>query len=533
MNKNISNDNLTQNSNVKPLGYFKNVIIPVLCYSGLSGAIVGLLVICYNKLASFLAEQASTVYTFVRANPVYTPLFFVGLILLALLMHLLLKATPECKGSGVPRTEGVLRGLLTFRWLRILMTTIAASALSFFGGLSLGAEGPSIQLGATTAQGVGQVLKCRTAWNQYVLSGGAGTGLAVAFNAPLTGLIFVLEEVHKRVTPMIILSAGFSIFTGVVVSNSLSLAWGGQGIMFEQLAVAFEFGGFNFNLIWMMIVMGIGLGICSLAFNVLILSSNKFTQKYVLVPQWLKLIFAFVVCGALGLVWSNSIGSGHHLITEVGTASTVTWWILGITLIVKLFTITISSSSGATGGLFIPMLSVGALIGGMFGKVFVMLGLSESLYSLIVIISMSAFLSSCVKAPITGMVLICEISGQFNSFLYSGIAIFVSYFVAELFRQSALYDILLDRLVEGENKGKPMKYSAFEVTIIPKCFADGKQIRDILWPPHSTVKTIVRGEHLIVPSSDTTIKAGDILKIKCESYDSESTKTYITKMLIE
>lgn len=530
MNKNSSKENLIQTANAKPLGYFRNVIIPVLCYSGLSGAIVGIIVVCYNKLASFLGTQSALIYDWVRNNPVYSPLLFIGLITMGIIMHFLLKATPECKGSGVPRTEGVLRGLLTFKWLRILMTTIASSVLSFFGGLSLGAEGPSIQLGATTAQGVGQILKCRTAWNQYVLSGGAGTGLAVAFNAPLTGLIFVLEEVHKRVTPMIILSAGFSIFTGVIVSNALSLAWGGQGIMFEQLAVTTTF---EMSHIWMLLVLGIGLGISALIFNMLILTSNKFTQKYVLVPQWMKLVFAFVVCGAVALVWSNSLGSGHHLITEIGQSPNITWYILGITLIVKLFTITISSSSGATGGLFIPMLSIGAILGGIFGKAFLMAGLPETLYSLIVVISMAAFFSACVKAPLTGMVLICEVSGQFNSFLYSGIAIFVTYFVAELFRQSALYDILLDRLVEGENKGKPMEYSSFEVTIIPKCFADGKQIRDILWPPHSTVKTIVRDKELIVPSSDTLIKAGDILKIKCESYDIESTKIYITKMLVE
>ncbi|HRF35942.1 MAG TPA: chloride channel protein, partial [Clostridia bacterium] len=82
-----------------------------------------------------------------------------------------------------------------------------------------GSEGPSIQIGATTAKGACRVLKCRMAWTRYIMSAGAGTGLAVAFNAPLTGIIFVIEEVQKKVTPMLLLTAGCSVTIGVLTSN--------------------------------------------------------------------------------------------------------------------------------------------------------------------------------------------------------------------------------------------------------------------------------------------------------------------------
>ena len=193
------------------LGYFRNVIIPVICYSGVCGILVGVIVGLYTKFANLLTEWSKEIYTLVHNNPIWSPLLLAGLVVIAMLCYLLLKITPECKGSGVPRTEGVLRGLLTFRWLRVLLTTITSSLLTYFGGLSLGSEGPSIQIGATTAQGACRVLKCRMAWTRYIMSAGAGTGLAVAFNAPLTGIIFVIEEVQKKVTPMLLLTAGCSV----------------------------------------------------------------------------------------------------------------------------------------------------------------------------------------------------------------------------------------------------------------------------------------------------------------------------------
>ena len=120
------------------LGYFRNVIIPVICYSGVCGILVGVIVGLYTKFANLLTEWSKGIYTLVHNNPSWSPMLLAGLVVIAMLCYLLLKITPECKGSGVPRTEGVLRGLLTFRWLRVLLTTITSSLLTYFGGLSLG-----------------------------------------------------------------------------------------------------------------------------------------------------------------------------------------------------------------------------------------------------------------------------------------------------------------------------------------------------------------------------------------------------------
>lgn len=516
--------------NMRPtLGFFRNVLIPVICYSGVCGIFVGILVGLYTKFASLLNHWSQDVFGLTRANPVFIPLFLLGLVGIAMLCYLLLRITPECKGSGVPRTEGVLRGILTFRWLRVLLTTIASSLLTYFGGLSLGSEGPSIQIGATTAQGACRLLRCRMAWSRYIMSAGAGTGLAVAFNAPLTGIIFVLEEVHKKVTPMLILTAGCCVTVGVLTSNAISLLWGGTGYLFDFGAFPDKFPLQN---IWMLVVLGIVIGLCSVGFNWLIINSQKKLSKFAKIPQWAKLIFAFLLCGSVGLAFVDTVGGGHDLIMNIGNGKYI-WWMLMVLLVVKLILITVSFNSGATGGLFIPMLTIGALIGGLFGNLFQLAGLETSLFKLLIVISMSAFFGACVRTPITAMVLVMEVTGSFHSFLFTGITIFIATLVAEFFKVPPLYDALLDKNIEQEHEGKSEHQISFKVKVEEKSFADGKHIKDLLWPPDCAVKTIIKGDTHSIASADAKLEGGDILLIVARTYTPDETMEYVERMLNE
>lgn len=508
------------------LGYFRNVIIPVICYSGVCGIVVGVLVCLYTKLANLLVHWSTEIYTLVHNNPVWTPLFLAGLVVIALLVHLLLKFTPECKGSGVPRTEGVLRGILTFRWLRVLLTTILSSLLTYFGGLSLGSEGPSIQIGATTAQGACGILKCRMAWSRYIMSAGAGTGLAVAFNAPLTGIIFVIEEVHKKVTPMLLLTAGCAVTVGVLTSNAISLLWGGTSYLFDFG----NFGNLTLNNVWMLVVLGIVIGLASVGFNWLIINSQKHIPKKI--PQWLKLVFAFLLCGGVGLALVDTVGGGHALIMNIGNGKYL-WWMLLVILAVKLVLIPVCFNSGATGGLFIPMLTIGALIGGLFGNLFTLAGLDANVFKLLIVVSMSAFFGACARTPITAMVLVMEVTGSFHSFLFTGITIFIATIVAEFFKLPPIYDALLEHNIEQEREGKTEKQISFKVVVEPNSFADGKLIKDLLWPPECAVKTIHKNGEQILPSAETKLEGEDILLIKAKTYEPDSTMEYVERLLNE
>ncbi len=516
------------NYSMRPtLGYFRNVIIPVICYSGVCGILVGIIVGLYTKFANLLIGWSKDIYILVRNNPAWTPLFLFGLVVIALLCYFLLKVTPECKGSGVPRTEGVLRGILTFRWIRVLLTTIASSLLTYFGGLSLGSEGPSIQIGATTAQGACRLLKCRMAWTRYIMSAGSGTGLAVAFNAPLTGIIFVIEEVQKKVTPMLLLTAGCSVTVGVLTSNAIAQLWGGTGYLFDFGAFPDKFAIGN---IWMLVVLGIVIGLASVGFNYVIINSQKIIPKKI--PQWAKLIFAFLLCGGVGLAWVDTVGGGHSLIMNIGNGKFV-WYLLLALLAIKLVLIPVCVNSGATGGLFIPMLTIGALIGGLFGNLFQLAGLDTTLFKLLIVISMSAFFGASVRTPVTAMVLVMEVTGSFHSFLFTGITIFIATLVAEFFKVPPLYDALLERTVEQEREGKKQKQISFKVMVEHNSFADGKLIKDLLWPPECAVKTISKGAEQILASAETKLEGGDMLLIKAKTYNPDETMEYVERLLNE
>ena len=526
-------EHLHTDSSKTHLSYFRNVLIPIALYSTIVGIVVGIIVGLYNKVASLVSHWSVEIYTLVRDNPAYVPLLLFGVAIIAVLAYALLKFTPECKGSGVPRTIGVLRGLLTFRWLRVLLTTISSSILSYFGGLSLGAGlGPSLQLGATTAQGISELLKCRMAWTSYIMSAGAGTGLAVAFNAPLTGILFIIEKVHKRSTPMMMLTTGCSVMTGTLVSRALSLLWGANP---NDFLFGFEFSNATFALtdIWMLVVLGIAVGLLSVAFNWMILNSQKLLNSCVKIPALAKIMTAFLISAAVGLAWPATLGGGHDLILDIGSRETYAWDALLILFVVKLGLIIFSFNSGATGGLFIPMLSIGAIMGALFGEAFLIAGLDPALYNIIVIISMSALFGASIKAPITAMVLVLEVTGAFHSFLFTGLTVLIAYFVVELFKSPALYDSLLTANLHSENKGKEHEVIKFDVKIVGKSYADHKKIRDIIWPNKCFVESILRGEDFLILTSDTVLYEGDILTIKVETFTPDKSKEYIEKLLSE
>lgn len=507
------------------LSYFKNVIIPVLIYSGISGVLVGVLVNLYTFAANWLTHESVKIYELTLEHLWAIPILLLGLVVIALIVSALLKVTPECSGSGVPRTEGVLRGLLTFRWLRVLFTTITASILTYASGMSLGSEGPSIQIGATTATGACKMMHCRLAWTRYVQTGGACAGLAVAFNAPLTGIVFALEEVHKKITPMILLSASSSVLFATLVSNALSSIWGNGGYVFD-MGVITALPTKNF---YILILLGIACGVLAVVFNQGIIKSQKLTNK-LKVPQWLKLVIAFLVCGIAGLLCLDSLGGGHGLILKIGNMDFALKMLI-ILFVLKMFLIILSFNSGATGGLFVPMLAIGALIGGIFGKICLMAGLDEIYYKTIVVISMTAFFGASVRAPITAMVLIVEVTGHLNGFLMTGFAICTAYFVAELFNAPPLYDALLENILKTTKHKNELAIVTFSVEIMENSFAVSKCVRDILWPPNCLVLTLNRGEIIIVPDGETKLHAGDKLNLQAETFDLEETQTYLNSII--
>ncbi len=173
----------------------------IVSVGALTGLFAGLVVTLYNVLASMAEEFSRGYYDFFREHPAFIPLLFAALFVGAIVIGGVLKFIPMIRGSGIPQTEGATRGLIRFKWYQVLTGMFACSLFTIFMGMSAGSEGPSIQIGGACGYGMSNMLRRGDLVRRYQITGGACAGLAVAFNAPLTGMAFAFEEAHKRFTP--------------------------------------------------------------------------------------------------------------------------------------------------------------------------------------------------------------------------------------------------------------------------------------------------------------------------------------------
>ena len=507
------------------------VILPVVCLCGLSGTVVGLFVGFFNYGVRKLVEASKYIYGLVGEHLAFLPLLLLGLGILAIAMAYLHKWAPETRGSGIPQTEGMMRGMVGFKPFKMIVGTLVGSAMSFFAGLPVGAEGPSVTLGASSSQAISNVFKSKLAWQRYIISAGAGAGFAVAFAAPLSGLVFVLEEGHRRFSPVLLLSTVISIIFGFITYRLMGNITG----LWNADSSYFNFGEFEvvtYKEILVLISIGISCGIAAIIFNYLLIHSQRGADKQEKTfPYWLRLLIVFIVVGITGVFFSQANYSGYDLILTI-TQRQLSTWMLVLFLVVKFCLILLCYNSGATGGLFIPMLSIGALIGGIVGDIGIAIGLLDPKYYIsIVCIGMTTFFGASVRAPLTAIVLIVELSDYDARFLPPMIAIITAFLVAELFGTKPLYDSMLERLKKIFARYNKIEMEDIDVVVVEGAFISGKKISDILWPIDSLVVSIQRGEEKIVPDGETIVEVGDVLTIQVETGNKERTTRYLNNLI--
>ncbi len=507
------------------------VILPVVGLCGLSGIIVGVFVGFFNYGAKMLVTYSKEIYSLIRDHLAFLPLLLLVMGGLAIAMSYLHKWAPESRGSGIPQTEGMMRGLVGFKPFRMIIAMLAGSAISFFAGIPVGAEGPSVQIGASSSQAMSNLFKSKLAWQRYVLSAGAGAGFAVAFSAPLSGLVFVLEEGHRRFSPVLLLSTAVSIIFGFItyrLMGNITGLWNADTSYFNFA----EFPVVTYKDIVVLLSIGVVCGIIAVIFNYLMIHSQRMTDgKEKTFPYWLRLLLVFIIVGITGVFFNYVNYSGYDLIETI-THRTLTTWMLVIILVAKFVLILLCFNSGVTGGLFIPMLSIGALIGGIIGDIGIALGiLDPANYISVVCIGMTTFFGASVRAPLTAIVLIVELSNYEARFLPPMIAIITAFLVAEIFGAKPLYDAMLDRLKKIFANYHKVEMEDVKVEVIDGAFIAGKKISDILWPMDTLIVSIKRGKEKIVPDGGTIVQVGDVLTVQVETGNKARTTRYLNHLI--
>ena len=170
------------------------------------GVFTGLLIALFRRLLELSEQAAPVLYAWLAVHPAWIGGWAALLMLIGWILYRIVRRDGMTSGSGIPQIKGILLGRMDMNWARVLVLKFAGAVLGIGAGLSLGREGPSVQLGACIGQGLGRVTHRSYSENHYLLTAGAGAGLAAAFNAPLAGVMFALEEIHKNFSAMVLLS---------------------------------------------------------------------------------------------------------------------------------------------------------------------------------------------------------------------------------------------------------------------------------------------------------------------------------------
>jgi len=218
----------------------------------------------------------------------------------------------------------------------------------------------------------------------------------------------------------------------------------------------------------------------------------------------------------MGFYLPEVLGGGNELITSLVTKGNFPITILLVLVVVKFLFTMACYGSGAPGGIFLPLLAIGALIGNVYGVALVHFFDFDSIYiNNFIILAMAGYFTAVVRAPITGTILITEMTGSFSNLLSLAIVSIAAYIVADLLGSKPIYESLLDKFLHkqgvGIDYGNKKHKSILEFAVCMGSMLDGKQIKEIQWPSHCLLVAVKRGEQEILPRGDTVIYPGDYL----------------------
>ena len=369
-------------------------------------------------------------------------LYILSFILIAYLLKLIVAREPMCTGSGIPQIKGILQGDMSMRWFSVLWSKIIGGVLAIGAGMSLGREGPSVQIGACVGQGLSQTSRRTRFESRILMTAGAGAGLAAAFNAPLAGVIFGLEEMQKTISPALLLTGITASITAATVTE----------VVFGMSPV-FSMGyllPLPLNLFDVLVATGIVIGLLGRLFNIALAYSLN-TYSRLGLSGMKKPLVPLTLAGILGFVLPEILGGGNLLVDSL-VVTDYTIGFLCLLFVGKFLFTMMCFGSGVPGGIFLPMLVLGAAGGAVLAKLLVLAGLLPAMYYAdIIVFGMAAYFSSVVKSPVTGSILILEMTGSFQHMLALLVVSLTAYVISDLTGGRPVYDELLDRAL-GKNK---------------------------------------------------------------------------------
>ncbi|MFV0635678.1 ClC family H(+)/Cl(-) exchange transporter [Mitsuokella sp.] len=476
------------------------------------GVATGLVIALFRYLLELSEEALPVLYRWLPEHIIWIPVWFAVLSVCAYILYRIVKKDGMTSGSGIPQIKGILLGEMDMSWARVLVLKFTGAVLGIGAGMSLGREGPSVQLGACLGQGLGRLTHRSYAESHYLLTAGAGAGLAAAFNAPLAGVIFCLEELTKNFSSFVLMGAISAAVTATTVTQYF---FGMEPVFHMGVVPVFDTGHMYLQLI----ALGAFVGLLGLAFNPMLTRSQDFYKK---LPAKARPLLPLFCAGLVGFILPQILGGGSRLVDSL-VVTNYTLLFLIVLLLGKFFFTMICFGSGVPGGIFLPMLVLGSVGGAIFAKIVIFLGIMPELFAVnCIVFGMAAYFSAVVKSPITGSVLIMEMTGSFEHMLALIIVSMTAYLVADLTGGEPVYDMLLSRSLAVRKKiASRIRHRRIlmELSVgVNSALADAT-IAEISWPSAAVIVNVRRGAEELPPKEDLRLQAGDNLFILTDTGD--------------
>ena len=348
--------------------------------------------------------------------------------------YLLYRFFPDARGSGVPQTKAALfarGGRIT---LRTVIGKFFCTSATLASGIPLGREGPSVQVGAGIASVLGRRLGLRPEKVKALLPVGAAAAIAAAFNTPLAAVLFALEEIVGDLHAPVLGSVVLASATSWMVLRLLL----GNNPLFKvpqyQLVNPLEFGIYA--------VLGVAGGLVSVSFTRLLLGMRARFLRFPKKTVWFQPVAGGLLVGLMGLIVPQVLGVGYGYVGDVLNGR-MALNLMVLLLVLKLLTVTTSYASGNAGGIFGPALFIGAMLGGTVGTVahhfLPYYTASAGAYALV---GMGAVFAGIVRAPMTSVLMIFEMTQDYAVIVPLMIANLVSLFIASRLQREPIYEAL-------------------------------------------------------------------------------------------
>lgn len=473
-----------------------------------AGCCIALLRLCLG----FVASRRSFMVAFLQSMPLASVLIWaVALLVLAWFIAYLVRLVPIAGGSGIPQIRGIVLGIYqSLHWFRVIVVKLVATALGIGAGLSMGREGPSVQIGGMAGQGIGRLFHNSNMETRALISSGAGAGLAAAFNAPMAGCLFTMEVIHKNLSALVMVPTLMASLTAAVIAHAVF----GMDTVFAIPRMAILQPVYLPHLV----VLGLLTGVAGVLFNRGSLGIGRFYGLPVFRKPWMRIAFPLLLTIPLTYFLPAVLGAGDSIIEDMvelkGSIPLIVCLLLG-----KYIFTFLSTGSGAPGGSLQPMLVLGAIMGGLYGSVAVELGMLPPEYRLhMVVFAMAGFFTGSVRAPVTAILLLLELTGRFYHIVPLGIVTLFAYAAGELLQDRPIFDAILDKelhqhMPSGVHSSLPAKAYLYESAVESGSPAEGRCIRELSIPGKALIVSIRRGDQVIVPDGETKLLSGDYVYI--------------------